>query len=103
MTYTDFASKGSPVDRNLKRVAVNQFGESLIRNNNIPLIYVTDNVTRRMDSVEHSGQVGSGAYQEAPGRLRKLHLSMSGTIQLMNLLIARDPWHQESDYLSGGS
>src|SRR5215813_14872195 len=90
---TDFTEEATSIHPNLERIAVDKFHGRICRNENIPLIDVTDNMTVSVDVSDGACEISCGVNKKCPIRLWKRDLAICWTVERVNRLIARQLWH----------
>jgi hypothetical protein len=80
----------------LVRIAINEADRGLGRDEDVTLVDVADRVATSMDGVKRDGTIHGGLNQEGPIGGRELFPAVRRAVKGMDLLVPRDPRHEDA-------
>jgi len=85
----------------VERVAIKKLDRSLMTDNDVVFIDVTNSVPMRVDSIERRGYVPSRSYKKREICFRERLSATSNAVKFMHGMVARKLGHREAGYWPG--
>src|SRR5882672_1968379 len=82
--------------RDLKTVAVDQLDGRVLRNDDISVIHIADNVTVFLDYGKGSRKIRRGVDEERPAGVWEIGKAAFGAVKNVNAFVISDPLHHET-------